>query len=137
MTLDIAAEGRLHPTLVPGFGDGAVNKAQAMIRGHLQPLVANRDAFDDRHPFEVSGALPQIAGVNFERRGARRGQVLVEGPFEVGFDGLPGILGNDQCAQNEHRLLGVGKIRPGVSGLIKIDQMHAELALEACGFMLP
>ena len=77
-------------------------------------------------PLKCPVPLPQIAGVDFEGRGAGRRQVLVEGSFEVGFDGLPGRLRNDQRAEDEHRLLGVGQIRPGISGLIKIDQMHAE-----------
>jgi len=53
-----------------------------------------------------------------------RGDVSRDRLLQVAFQWLPNRLGHDQRSQQEDRLLGVIQVRPGVTGLVEVDQMH-------------
>jgi hypothetical protein len=78
---------------------------------------------------KVTTGIGQLVRVNFKILRSWGWEELLDGGLKVGFQWHPTFFGNQQGRQDKDRLGGVGQARAGITGFIKVNEVHGRLCL--------
>ena len=118
------AERSGHPLLKALLLNGAVDDAQVMPTGDLEQGITERQPVGDGKSAEEPAWVGQLIGVDFKIIGARRWKRGLNDFLQIPLQSHPLFFRHEERAKHEDRLGGIRQTRAGISGFVKVDEVH-------------
>src|SRR5665213_616328 len=105
--------------------NGSLDQTNIVQFADFHPGIAERYPVFHRHAFELTATVSQIRPVDFKSVSlAPFREMGIQGALEFRFQILPLLFCDNHRAKCKDRLLRIVQVQPGVSRLIKVNEMH-------------